>query len=331
MRDHGGDIDSAIRRFGGDPALWIDLSTGINRQPWLCPGTPEDILRVLPTAEVSDACADAARSAFRAPQGTLCLPVAGAQAAIRLLPFTVRPGRAGVVGPTYNEHAASFEAAGWHVTEVATIADLQGFDVAIVVNPNNPDGRHWSAEALLALREHNGLAIVDESFADVDPAASLCPRLGGVERLVVLRSFGKFWGLAGLRLGFALGSAPEIDALRTLAGPWTVSGPALHAGRLALADAGWAAATRTRLAAEAPRLDSLAAVAGWSLVGGTTLFRLYETGDAEAAQASLARERIWSRRFPYSAGWLRLGLPGSVSEWDRLAAALIRAAADRCP
>ena len=141
--------------------------------------------------------------------------------------------------------------------------------------------------------------------------------------MIVLRSFGKFYGLAGLRLGFALGAAAEIAPLAELAGPWPASGPALAAGSAALPDAGWRAATLARLADEAPRLDRLAAAAGWqhgrrhrASSGSTT------TGDAAAAQARLARHRIWSRIFPWSRGWLRLGLPGPEPEWTAVAAAL---------
>ena len=148
----------------------------------------------------------------------------------------------------------------------------------------------------------------------------------------MLRSFGKFHGLAGLRLGFALGAADDIARLRELAGPWPVSGPALAAGRLALADAAWAEATRLRLGAGALRLDRLAAGAGWRTVGGTGLFRLYDTPDAAAAQEGLARRRIWSRRFPYARGWIRLGLPGPEVEWEPARrGALSGAAAGRYP
>jgi cobalamin biosynthetic protein CobC len=139
---------------------------------------------------------------------------------------------------------------------------------------------------------------------------------------MALRSFGKFFGLAGLRLGFALGAEAEIGRLRSLAGPWPVSGPALAAGRVALADTSWAEAARGRLAADAERLDRLAAASGWEVVGGTALFRLYDVGDACEAQDRLARAHVWSRVFPYSRSWLRLGLPGEEAEWQRLATAL---------
>jgi len=319
--EHGGDLGAAAARFGGRAEDWLDLSTGINRLPYPAPPLPAHALTDLPRRGDEVACAAAARAAFGAGADVACLPVAGAQAAIRLIPALRPPGRAAVLGPTYEEHAAAFAAAGWSVTEADRIEALQGFDAAVVVNPNNPDGRRWGPEAVAALAGANGLTVIDESFADVAPEISVCgmPARAG---LVVLRSFGKFHGLAGIRLGFALGTGPEIARLRSLAGPWAVSGPALAIGATALADRAWAEATRARLAAGAARLDRLATAAGWRTAGGTDLFRLYETGDARKAQERLAGRMIWSRAFSCAPGWLRLGLPGPEAEWRRLAAAL---------
>ncbi len=321
MLDHGGDLAAAMARFGGAAEDWIDLSTGINRAPWPVPPLPERVWRDLPGVEAETRCADAAREAWGVAPEAAILPVAGAQAAIRLAPRLRAPGRAAILSPTYNEHAAAFRAEGWRVSEPKAADALAGADAAVVVNPNNPDGRRCAPEALLALADRVGLLVVDESFADVDPGLSLCAAAGR-PGLLVLRSFGKFHGLAGARLGFAVGAAEEIGALRALAGPWAVSGPALALGAEALADRGWAEATRARLRDDAARLDALASGAGWRTVGGTALFRLYETEDAAAAQARLAAARIWSRRFPWSAGWLRLGPPGGAGEWARLSAAL---------
>jgi cobalamin biosynthesis protein CobC len=139
---------------------------------------------------------------------------------------------------------------------------------------------------------------------------------------LIIRSFGKFFGLAGLRLGFVLGEEADIAALAAMAGPWPVSGAAIAVGERALSDRAWAEATRARLSRDCLRLDALVAPLGWSLIGGTPLFRLYETGEAGVAQERLARGKIWSRVFPQRAGWLRLGLPGDEPEWARLAAAL---------
>jgi cobalamin biosynthetic protein CobC len=164
---------------------------------------------------------------------------------------------------------------------------------------------------------------VDESFADAVPGLSLAPETGR-PGLIVLRSFGKFYGLAGLRLGFVLGHAADVAAFADMLGPWPVSGAAIEIGRRALADRDWAGTTIARLRREAPQLDHLATEARWTVVGGTPLFRLYETGDARAAQARLATAKIWSRVFQDRPGWLRLGLPGSEAEWARVSAAFAR-------
>lgn len=315
MRDHGGNLDAAIARFGaGD---WIDLSTGINRQPWPLPDLPRSDWAELPRADARKALEGAAAAHLRTPAPVLAL--SGAQAAIQLVPQLLPPGRAAVLSPTYNEHAGTLRAAGWQVGEPRDLADLAGADLAVVVNPNNPDGRTHAPGDLLALAGRVGLLVVDESFADPVPHLSVAPQAG--DGVIVLRSFGKFWGLAGLRLGFALGDAALVGRMRDRLGPWPLSGPALRIGRAALADTSWAAATTLRLADEGPRLDALLAGAGACHVGGTHLFRLYDT-DAAALHHRLARRHIWSRVFPAHRRWLRLGLPGSEAEWQRLATAL---------
>ncbi|MCT8330188.1 threonine-phosphate decarboxylase CobD [Albidovulum sediminis] len=319
MRDHGGNLDHAVATFGGRRDDWIDLSTGINRVPYPLPPLPRGAWTDLPTRDALDRLADAARQAYAAPAAIL--PVAGAQAAIQMIPRLSPPGLARVLAPTYNEHAAALRAAGWKVEEVGSAAALAGADLAVIVNPNNPDGRMVAPDHLLALAGQVKRLVVDESFADPYPELSVAPHADR-QGLIVLRSFGKFYGLAGLRLGFILGDGSEIAALAEMAGPWPVSGAAIAVGCTALRDRPWAARTAARLSAEVLRLDALAEGAGWRCEGGTALFRLYETGDAIRAQALLARSRIWSRAFPYRAGWLRLGLPGSHGEWSALEDAL---------
>lgn len=314
MRDHGGNIDAARAHWGG--ADWIDLSTGINRVPYPVPELSPEVWTQLPTHAAKAALMATARTAFGTKAPGVAL--AGAQQAIQLYPRLAAPGRARVLAPTYNEHAANLRAVGWAVEEVASLGALAGADIAVVVNPNNPDGQRHGPEALRALAAQVGLLVVDESFGDADPALSVLPDPGP---MLVLRSFGKFWGLAGLRLGFAFGPAALIARLAEMAGPWPVSGAAIEIGRHALADLRWKEATIARLSEEVTRLDAMAAEAGWAPVGGTALFRSYATPDARAAQECLARHRIWSRIFPWSVQWIRLGLPGA-GEWERLAVAL---------
>ncbi|MET4219249.1 cobalamin biosynthetic protein CobC [Bradyrhizobium sp. LB14.3] len=321
MREHGGNLDLAQQRFGGRAEDWIDLSTGINRLPYPVGEVSSRAWNALPSRSEIEALHQAARHAYRSRAAVVAL--GGAQAAIQLLPQFARPGCARILAPTYNEYAGVLSAAGWEVEEVSALEALAGADLAIVVNPNNPDGRCHPSKDLLELLPRVGRLAIDESFADMDPQLSLAPEADR-PGLLILRSFGKFYGLAGLRLGFALGNESDIARLASMSGPWPVSGAAIAIGCRALRDDAWAEATSARLARDCVRLDAMVQSQGWTLVGGTPLFRLYETPDALAAQERLARRRIWSRVFAREPTWLRLGLPGSESEWTRLAEALAR-------
>jgi cobalamin biosynthetic protein CobC len=321
MREHGGNLDLAQQRFGGRAEDWIDLSTGINRLPYPIGEVRARAWSALPSRAEIEALHHAAHHAYRtsAPVVAIC----GAQSAIQLLPQLTSPGRARILAPTYNEYAGVLAAAGWDVQEVGELDALAGADLAIVVNPNNPDGRVFAPTDLLALLARVGRLVIDESFADAAPQLSLAPEADR-PGLLILRSFGKFYGLAGLRLGFAIGNAADIGKFAAMSGPWPVSGAAISIGGRALRDDAWAETTSARLARDSVRLDALAQSQGWHLVGGTPLFRLYETPDALSAQEKLARMQIWSRVFAQKPAWLRLGLPGGEMEWTRLAEALAR-------
>ena len=321
MREHGGNLDLAQQRFGGRAEDWIDLSTGINRLPYPVGEISAHHWQALPSRSEIEALHQAAQHAY----GTSAPVVAmgGAQAAIQLLPQLAPRGLARILAPTYNEYAPVLSVAGWQVEQVRELDALAGADLAIVVNPNNPDGRRHAPKDLLALSPRVGHLVIDESFADAVPELSLASE-AGQPGLLVLRSFGKFYGLAGLRLGFAIGHAADIDKLAAASGPWPVSGVAIAIGCRALRDQAWAKATSARLLRDCARLDAMAHAQGWRLVGGASLFRLYETPDALAAQARLARGQIWSRVFAKEPTWLRLGLPGAEAEWTRLAETLAR-------
>lgn len=309
-RDHGGGIDAAAARYGGPRAAWLDLSTGINPVPYPLPRFPDECWTALPDRAAMDALIGAARRFWAIPDDLAILPAPGASSLIARLPALAKPGRVHIPAPTYNEHAAAFAAQGW---QVETDCDTPP-DARVLVHPNNPTGHWWGAGDL-----DTRLTIVDESFADVDPARSLVGRGNG--GTIYLKSFGKFWGLAGLRLGFAIGAPDRIARLEELLGPWAVSGPALITGQAALSDPDWAHNTRTRLTQDAARLDGIMARTGATVTGGTSLFRLYTIENAKELQSHLAHHKIWSRIFPYSDRWIRLGLPGPDG-WSRLEAAV---------
>lgn len=303
-RDHGGNIDAAILRFGGTRASWIDLSTGISPWPYPHSPIPQHVMQALPNAQESAQLSAAARRFWRVPKDASILAAPGASALIARIPAIRESERVRIDGPTYNEHAAAFQAAGWEIVR-------KNASAMVIVNPNNPNGKTWVASNL-----SGALRIIDESFCDIAPEHSLIAEAARPDT-IVLKSFGKFWGMGGLRLGFAIGPEAILAPLRDWLGPWPVSGPALAIGTQALNDETWAQAHRLRLAQAAQRLDTILLSKGAKLVGGTSLFRLYDVGDASTWQDRLARQHIWSRIFPYNAKWLRLGLPPEDG-WARL-------------
>ncbi len=304
--DHGGGIDAATARWGGTRTDWLDLSTGINPRPYPIPALPPDAWTALPDHAAQSALETAARRFWNVPDSAALAIAPGASALIARIPALVPPSQVAIHGPTYNEHARAFRACGWAVTDSAAQAQ-------VIVHPNNPDGRLHPAP-------DTPFRVIDESFCDVSPAYSHIEQATRPGTLI-LKSFGKFWGLAGLRLGFAIGDPALIARLQTMLGPWPVSGPALAIATAALSNDAWATDTRTRLTEDAARLDTLLTQSGATPIGGTTLFRLYDTPDAAAWQDRLARHRILARIFPYSPRWLRLGLPDGAG-WVRLEGAL---------
>jgi cobalamin biosynthetic protein CobC len=307
-RDHGGGLDAAIATFGGTRESWLDLSTGINPVPYPMPALPHDAWTALPDQAAFTRLYALARSFWNVPDRAAIIGATGASAIIAALPRVIPQGDVCIPGPTYNEHGAAFSQSGWHLGQDPSHA-------LVAVHPNNPDGHLWQVSDFSST-----YTIIDESFCDVAPDQSLI-HLAERPGTVVLKSFGKFWGLAGLRLGFAIGDPEIIAKLTDLLGPWQISGPGLTIGAEALADPQWADETRQRLSDDTARLDQLVTQSGGEVIGGTTLFRLYRVKNAQAAQNQLAKYHVWSRVFPYADDWLRLGLP-APDRWAQLEAAL---------
>ena len=316
---HGGGLIAARAMFPMAPKPWIDLSTGINPLPYPVPALPPEAYQRLPEPEEVRRLEAAAARAYGVADPRTVVAAPGTQILISLLPHLLRPGRVAVVGPTYAEHAAAWAATGHTVSVVPGVASVGSEPAAVLCNPNNPDSRRTCRADLLALAARVGVLVVDEAFADLEaPGLSLAPVLPA--NAVVLRSFGKTYGLAGLRLGFAVASLPTARVIRSALGPWAVSGAAVAFGTAALSDAAWLQATRTRLQADTARLDDLLTQAGFQVLGGTLLFRLAQHARAAAVFGRLGQSGILVRRFDAEANWLRFGIPSDG--WDRLAAAL---------
>ncbi|MFV8669340.1 threonine-phosphate decarboxylase CobD [Ralstonia pseudosolanacearum] len=328
---HGGNLAAARARHGEPSGGWVDLSTGINPHGYPVPPIPPEAWLRLPEDDGLEA---AAASHYGVASADAVLAVAGSQAAIRALPLLLPRGRVGIARIGYSEYAPAFARAGHDVVLLderdfldATLPDA--LTHLVVVNPNNPTARCLPAATLrdwhARLSARGGTLIVDEAFIEtLDAPPSLAP-LAGAPGLIVLRSIGKFYGLAGARIGFVLGPPACLAALREALGHWTVNGPARAVVRAALADTAWQSATRARLRAEGARLSARLARHGLPNAS-TPLFAWVPTPNAAALHAALARQGLWTRLFdvpgtPPVQG-LRLGLPPDAFGWQRLDDAL---------
>jgi cobalamin biosynthetic protein CobC len=320
--EHGGQLRRAAQRYGIPLWQWVDLSTGINPRGWPVATVPAECWRRLP--EAGDGLEEVARAYYGAFS---LLPVAGTQAAIQALPRLRPLGRVAVLEPGYGEHRRAWAAAGHDVTGVSA-ADLRAgvppVDVLVLTNPNNPTGERFNRETLLAWRKElaarGGWLVVDEAFMDATPQESLAS-VNLWPGLVVLRSLGKFFGLAGIRVGFVLGESTLLTKLEEAMGPWAVANPSRRVAAAALADTGWQQKTRQTLPAASRRLARLLAGAGLPPDGGTALFQWVKTPRAAEAWEFFARRGILVRAFADPPG-LRFGLPAGGGPWERLAHAL---------
>lgn len=311
---HGGRLAAAKGAFPDAPAPWLDLSTGINPRAYPAPRATPEALRRLPDPEEVRALEAAAARAFGVdPDRVVATP--GTEAALRALPRILGARSVAIVSPTYGGHAEAWRLAGAKAKAIAAeqIA-ASAAEAVVLVNPNNPDGTLASA----ADAPERWL-IVDEAFVETAPQHSVAAAAG--PRTVVLRSFGKFYGLPGVRLGFVIAEPGLAARIGAQFGDWPVGAEAIAAGLAAYADDAWRERTRLRLAREAARLDALLVANGFAVLGGTSLFRLAAAPDAGRRFAELARCGVLTRPFPDQPTWLRFGLP-KPKDWPRLKAAL---------
>lgn len=324
---HGGSLSDAEAQFGPSPEGWVDLSTGIN--PNAYPNTQISVtaLSRLPEFSKLEELICAAKNYYQVPPGSGIVAAPGTQALIQYLPMLRQRSRVQILSPTYTEHAKVWSECGHTVGEVCQFPEMTSADVTIVVNPNNPDGRVTSLSQLTLFASENGeegrWLIVDEAFADVAPEMSLVtvPDLKGV---VVARSFGKFFGLPGLRLGFLIGDNGIIERVENLMGIWAVSGPSIEIGIRALSDRDWIESTKSQLSRARQELEAMLKFAGFSILGGTDLYVLTEHSRASEKFEALGRAGIYVRRFPNRENWLRFGIPGNEQQFERVRKVLCR-------
>jgi cobalamin biosynthetic protein CobC len=324
MLEHGGGILAAAKYYGIAAEDWVDLSTGLNPRGWPPPPMPAQAWQRLPEADDG---LDQAAAAFYGSDKLLA--VAGSQAAIQALPRLRPPCRVGLLDFTYAEHPHAWQRQGHRIARLAPDAiesQLDQLDVLQLTTPNNPTG--WLPEPRQLHDWHERLAargawlLLDETFLDVTPERSLIPRIG-MPGLIILRSIGKFFGLAGARAGFVFAWPALLQALKTEIGPWTLAGPTRLAVRLALQDRDWQNTTRARLPHDSARLAALLTQYGLAPEGGSAFFQWLRHADAADIHAQLARQGVLARLFAEPSS-LRFGLPQNEAAWAKLAQALSR-------
>lgn len=325
--EHGGDLTLAIERFGGSQDGWLDLSTGINPHSY---PIPQDISSnawsSLPAKVAEERLISAARQFYHIPEKLGLVAAPGTQLLLSLLPLILPEGPVALTSPTYTSHKTAWTREGRAPVELSSIYALPAdAKVVLLVNPNNPDGQLVDVKSLLEIAQtltaRGGYLVIDEAFADVVPGASLLPHITD-ENVLVLRSFGKFFGLAGLRLGFLAGPNTVTKRVSDLLESWCLSGPALEIGTKALRDESWQDQMTRQLIEEMADLTVLLSERELSVFGGTPLYALAGLRNAKGLHEALARRHIWTRIFDYAPTWIRFGLPGNPENFERLSDAL---------
>lgn len=333
MLEHGGRLNKAAERWGIPRSEWLDLSTGINPNGWPVPEIPAELWQRLPEAD--DGLDEVIRKWSGAPVSAACVPVPGSQAAIMALPRLRKSCRVGIPEPGYREHGHCWQQGGHTIVPIGpeqTGGGTSGFDdrwldqldVLVWINPNNPTGEIIPPSTLLRwhrrLQKRGGWLVVDEAFMDATPAFSLAPH-AGLPGLIILRSLGKFFGLAGVRAGAVLTDSVVADALNSALGPWGLSGPARYVMAQALEDIAWQQQTRKGLQSSATRLREVLQSSGLAMVGGGMLFQTVRIDKPQPLADQLAARAVLVRTFQQP-GLLRFGLPGKENQWHKLGMAL---------
>jgi cobalamin biosynthetic protein CobC len=338
---HGGQLSNMARRYQIEEKDWLDLSTGIAPIAYPVGILPSACWQRLP--QHNERLLQAARRYYQTPN---VLPTPGSQSIIQMLPqFCSTRGfaRSKVWLPKvgYQEHRKAWQKAGYQTIDYTDINELDQIkpkDIVLLINPNNPTGALYSKEHVCQLLEEihskQGLLIIDEAFMDATGQQSMAQELGRRNRatsnpalstetssssdyadntdkseaLIILRSVGKFFGLAGVRLGFVLASESWLSAMSSSLGPWAVSGPAQFVGERALTDHRWQEEQRIVLTRLSSALETVLTQAFAQPVQGTSLFKTVRTPQAPAIFEALCQQGIYVRLCDEKDA-LRFGIP----------------------
>ncbi|WED28722.1 aminotransferase class I/II-fold pyridoxal phosphate-dependent enzyme [Vibrio sp. DW001] len=338
MIKHGGNLLQITKCYGGDIDQWVDLSTGVSPYTYPISDLPDSVWNQLP--QENDGLEVAAKNYYQSPEEPLA--VAGSQAAIMLLPDAVkqiRGGRTGVValpkvGYKEHQHAWCHNRTGsgndaWQVVwydDMPTPEQINQCDVVVIINPNNPTGYQFDVDYLLTLHQalvrKNGILIVDEAFIDIHPQKSILCAINDLENLIVLRSIGKFFGLAGARVGFLYATEPLKSNVAERLGPWAVTGPSRWVVKHAIVDHEWQNKTSKKIEEASSKLKALLSNYLTSDFQGTPLFTTVYVENAPYLHEMLCQHQVFTRLCD-EMNAVRFGLPASAFQWDKLESALV--------
>ncbi|MGB0495833.1 MAG: threonine-phosphate decarboxylase CobD [Kangiellaceae bacterium] len=318
---HGGQLQKQAKKYNIPAENWLDLSTGISPYSYPVQTIPSSMWRRLP--EFSDSLLKAVKQYYGSSKFVAC---AGSQAAIQAIPqvwkqvlkfSATRPAKIWLPKVGYKEHQKHWISNGFSIThyvELPNASDLEENSVVVVINPNNPSGAVYDSKILLelanTLAKKNGLLIIDEAFIDSNLSLSIATKASHFKNLIILRSIGKFFGLAGIRLGFAFANDTWLKQLKVKLGEWPISGPSLYIAEKALSDSSWQSAQRFRLDKQSMALHSLLRRVFNLNSKGCNLFRTINLANATEIFESLCKQAVYVRLTDDKKS-LRFGIPDS--------------------
>lgn len=317
MLNHGGRLNRAVKKFNIPIENWIDLSTGINPNHWPIPNIPDKCFTRLP--EDDDGLVEAARKYYQADN---LLPVAGSQSVIQLLPLLREKSKVAVPDIGYAEHAHQWQTAGHEIIFYKT-SNLDNIvndvDVLIIINPNNPTGEIVTQKQLLAwhkiLQSKQGWLIVDEAFADAEEIPSIV-NMSHQSGLIVLRSIGKFFGMAGVRSGFVFAEKNLLKEINEKLGPWVLTGVSRYVTTMALLDNEWILNSKQALNQTSDSMHDLILGCSGVTPSGTKLFKTIVHVQAEEIFELFAMQGVLVRLLDNKKG-IRFGMPGD-GDWEKV-------------
>ncbi len=303
---HGGALDDAIAQYGGEADDWLDLSTGINPYAYPITNISDLSWTQLPQRLAIDNLIKAAQIAYNC-EGRELIVANGTQIFIENLPRILAKSSIAIVSPTYEEHSHNWKKCGHEVFCIENLDEASKAEHLLIVNPNNPTGKLYTPEQLYqCAKRQKGMLIIDEAFMDITPEMSMAA--AKLDNLIILRSFGKFFGLGGARIGFMLANPMLLNKMQSYIALWAVSGASIDVATQALSDLIWQTNMRKKLKSDMQNMQDVLIENKFKIIGSTHLFCLVFTPHAHKYFDKLANKHILVRKFSQNPTILRFGL-----------------------